>query len=97
MKISSHQQGLLDFLAKNPFISLDQGKLKGFIFPQQVHPLTLEETQVLNKTYNIPGLDSFVISSLHGFTREAEEFSSSQSPQRLYLTRLNPNALLGSI
>jgi len=97
MKVCNHQQGLLDFLAKNPFISLDQGKLKGFIFPQQVHPLTLEETQVLNKTYNIPGLDSFVISSLHGFTREAEEFSSSQSPQRLYLTRLNPNALLGSI
>ena len=94
MKVCSHKQGLLDFLAKNPFISLDQGKLKGLIFPQQDHPLTLEETQALNKTYYIPGIDNLVIASLRGFTREAEEFVSSQSPQRLYLTRLNPDTFL---
>ena len=94
MKVRSRQQGLLDFLAKNPFISLDQGKLKGLIFSQQDHSLTLDEIQALNKTYNIPGIDSFVISSLYGFTQEAEEFASSQSPQRLYLTRLNPDTFL---
>jgi len=94
MKVCSHQQGLLDFLAKNPFISLDHGKLKGLIFHQQDHPLTLEEIQALNKTYYIPGIDSFVISSLHGFTQEAQEFATSQTPQRLYLTRLNQDTFL---
>jgi hypothetical protein len=85
MKTCSHQQQLLDFLIKNPFISIDQGKLKGLIFSQQDHPLTLEEAQTLSRNYFIPGLDNLVITSAYGFTREAEEFASSQSPQRLYL------------
>jgi len=96
MKVCNYQQGLLDFLVKNPFISIDQGKLKGLIFTQQDHPLTLEEVQALVGTYHIPGIDSFVIASVQGFTQEAEEFVSSQSPQRLYLTSLNSNVLFGS-
>jgi hypothetical protein len=93
MKVCNYQKGLLDFLVKNPFISIDQGKLKGLIFTQQDHPLTLDEVQALVGTYHIPGIDSFVIASVQGFTQEAEEFVSSQSPQRLYLTSLNSRAL----
>lgn len=91
IKVCNHQQGLLVFLAKNPFIFIDRGKLKGLIFAQQEHPLTLGEVQALFKTYYIPGIDSFVIASFQGFTQQAEEFASSQSPQRLYLTSLNPD------
>jgi len=97
MKACSHQQELLDFLTKNPFISFDQGKLKGLIFSQQDHPLTIEEIQAFFKAYYIPGIDSFIISSSQGFTQEAEEFASSQSPQRLYLTGLNPDTFFDSI
>jgi hypothetical protein len=91
MNFRNHQQGMLDFLAKNPFVSIDQGKLKGLIFSQQDHPLTVEEIQALLGTYYIPGIDSFVVSSSQGFTQEAEEFASAQSPQRLYLNSLNQN------
>jgi len=96
MKVCNYKQGLLNFLAKNPFISINQGKLKGLIFTQQDHPLTLEEIRALVGTYHIPGIDSFVISSSQGFTQEAEGFASSQSPQRLYLASLNGTTFFGS-
>ena len=86
MKVCNHDHGLTEFLTTNPFITIDQGKLKGILFAQQEHPLTCEEIQSLYRTYYIPGIDSFVVSSSQGFTQEAEEFASSQSPQRLYLT-----------
>ena len=91
MKICNREQGLLDFLVKNPFITIDQGRLKGLIFAQQEHPLTCEEIQSLYRTHYIPGIDRFIISSSQGFTQEAEEFASAQSPHRLSLISLNPN------
>jgi len=91
MKACSHQQELRDFLTKNPFISIDQGKLKGLIFSQQDHPMTVEEIQAFFRSYYIPGIDNLVISSLQGFTQEAEDFASSQSPPRLYLTNQHLN------
>jgi hypothetical protein len=92
MKVCSYRNGLLNFLIRNPLITIDQSKLKGLMFAQQNHPLTLEETEALFRTYYIPGIDNLVISSLQGFTQEAVDFASSQSPQRLYLTSLNPDA-----
>ena len=64
MKVCNHDHGLTEFLATNPFITIDQGKLKGLIFAQQEHPLTCEEIQSLYRTYYIPGIDSFIISLL---------------------------------
>jgi len=37
------------------------------------------------------------MASSHGFTKEAEEFASSQSPQELYLKVLGPDNSCGSI
>lgn len=97
MKICNHQQEVLDFLANNPFVSINEGKLKGLIFSLQDHPLSLNEIQAINKEYFIPGIDKLVITSSRGFTKESEEFTSSQSPQRLHLEGLNSNRMLGSI
>jgi hypothetical protein len=96
MKVCSYQHGLLNFLIKNPLITIDQSKLKGLMFAQQDHPLTLEETQAFFRTYYIPGVDNLVIASVQGFTQEAEEFVSSQSPQRLYLESLKPDTFIGN-
>ncbi len=75
MKVRSNHQGIQNFLEKNPFIFMDQEKLKGLILVDQNHPLTLEEVQSLVKTYSIPGLDCLTILSGQGFTQPAEEFS----------------------
>ena len=45
MKICNYQNGLLEYLARNPFIALDRGKLKAMVFVRQDHPLTIEEIQ----------------------------------------------------
>ena len=63
MKACSRRPELLNFLAKNPFITIDRGKLKGLIFTQQEPTITPEEVQALHRTYSIPGIDSFVIGS----------------------------------
>jgi hypothetical protein len=91
IKVCNYKQDVLDFFMNNPFIALDEGKLKGHLFSQQDHPLTLEEAQALLKNYYIPGLDTLVITSVKGFTRSAEEFASSQSPQRLFLSGMDLN------
>ena len=85
MKIFNFHQGVENFLEKNPFIFIDQEKLKGLILVDQNHPLILEEVQSLVKTYSIPGLDCLVILSDQGFTQQAEEFANSCSTQRLHL------------
>jgi len=85
MKICNFHPGVENFLGKNPFIFIDQRKLKGLILVDQNHPPTLEEVQFLIKTYSIPGLDCLVILSDQGFTQQAEEFANSCSTQRLHL------------
>jgi len=85
MKVCNFHHGVENFLEKNPFIFMDQGKLKGLILVEQDHPPTLEEVQSLVRTYSIPGLDCMVILSDQGFTRQAEEFANSCSTQRLQL------------
>jgi len=39
MKICKVGQGTQDFLAENPFIFIDQDKLKGLILTKENHPL----------------------------------------------------------
>ena len=92
MKICNFHQGVENFLEKNPFIFIDQEKLKGLILVDQNHPLTLEEVQFLVKSYSIPGLDCLVILSDQGFTQQAEEFANSCSTQRLHLTSTKTDA-----
>ena len=89
IKICNYCQGVQNFLEKNPFIFIDQGKLKGLISVEQDDPLTLEEVQSLVKTYSIPGLDCLVILSEQGFTQQAEEFGYSN--QGLHLIGKKPD------
>jgi len=89
MKVCNFQQGVQNFLKNNPFIFIDQEKLKGYILTDQNHPLTLEEVQSLVKTYSIPGLDCLAILSGQGFTQRAEEFSCSN--QELHLISKKPD------
>ena len=90
MKVCNFHQGVRNFLEKNPFIFIDQKKLKGMILVEQNRPLTLEEAQSLIKTYSITGLDCLVILSDQGFTQQAEEFGCSN--HRLHLISTNPDA-----
>ena len=91
MKICNLNQGTRNFLAKNPFIFIDQGKIKGLSLIQHNYPLTLEEVRSLFKTYYIPGVDCLVILSPQGFTQQAEEFSTSHSTQRVHLISMDPD------
>jgi hypothetical protein len=92
MKICNFHQGVETFLEKNPFIFIDQEKLKGLISVNQNHPLILEEVQSLVKTYSTPGLDCLVILSDQGFTQQAEEFANSCSTQRVHLISTKTDA-----
>jgi len=83
MKVCNFHQGVKTFLEKNPFIFVEQEKLKGLILVDQNHPLTLEEAQSLVKTYSIPGLDCLIVLSDQGFTQETKEFGCSN--QKLHL------------
>jgi len=85
IKVCNFHQGVRTLLENNPFIFIDQEKLKGLILVDQNHPLIPEEVQSLVKTYSIPGLDCLVILSDQGFTQRAEEFANSCSTQRLHL------------
>jgi hypothetical protein len=85
MKVCNFHQGVRTLLENNPFIFIDQEKLKGLILVDQNHPLIPEEVQSLVKTYCIPELDCLVILSDQGFTQQAEEFANSCSTQRLHL------------
>jgi hypothetical protein len=89
LKVCDLHHGALEFLAKNPFIFIDQDKLKELILTLQDHPLALREVQSLFKTYYIPGVDCLVIISPKGFTQQAEEFANSHSIQKLHLINMN--------
>jgi hypothetical protein len=89
MKTCNFHQGVQTFLEKNPFIFMDQERLKGLILVDQNHPLTLDEVQSLVKTYSIPGLDCLAILSDQGFTQQAEEFGCSN--QGLHLISKKPD------
>ena len=83
IKICNYCQAVQNFLEKNPFIFIDQGKLKGLILFNKNHPVTLKEVQACVKTYYIPGLDCLVIISHQGFDQEAKEFANSCSMPRV--------------
>lgn len=93
MKICNFNRGAQDFLTKNPFIFIDQGKLKGLILAEQDHPLAREEVQSLFETYYIPGVDCLVVVSPQGFTQQAEEFASSHPIKRLHLVSMQPDTV----
>ena len=87
MKVCNYHQGIQNVLEKNPFIFMDQEKLKGFILVRQSHPLIPEEIQSLFKTYSIVGLDCLVIFSDQGFTQQAEEFGCPNQGLHLISTK----------
>lgn len=91
MKIWNCEKGLLKFLAKNPFVVVQEGILKGLIFSCKENPLTVQDILACYRMYDIHGIDSFDIVSAQGFTQEAKEFAFSQSPQRLYLKCFTSN------
>ena len=91
IKICNLNQGARDFLARNPFIFIDQDKLKGLILTEQNHPLTLGEIQSILKTHYIPGVDCLLVISPKGFTQQAEEYATSQPTQRLHLISMDPD------
>ena len=91
MKVCNFNHGARNLLEKNPFIFLDQRKLKGLILADQNGQLTLEQVQSLVRTYSMPGLDCLVILADQGFTQQAEEFANSCSTQRLQLISKKPD------
>ncbi len=91
MKICNFNRGAQGFLTSNPFIFVNQGKLKGLILAKQDHPLSLEEVQSLFAAYYIPGVDCLVVVSSQGFTQQAEEFASSHPVKRLRLVNMQPD------
>ncbi|GAJ00675.1 unnamed protein product, partial [marine sediment metagenome] len=93
MKVCNFSRGAQDFLTKNPFIFIDQDKLKGLILAEQDYPLSSEEVQSLLKTYHIPGVDYLVIVSPQGFTQQAEKFASSHLIQKLRLVSMQADTV----
>jgi len=85
MKICNVHQGVQSFLEKDPFIFIDQEKLKGLIFIDDAYPLPLEEVESLLMTHSISGLDSLLIVSPKGYTKQAEEFAKAWSTQKVQL------------
>jgi len=94
MKVCNLSQGTQDFMTQNPFIFVNQGKLKGLILANQDHPLTLGEVQSLFKTYYISGMDCLLIVSPPGVTREAERFASSHPIKRIRLVSMQPDTVV---
>jgi len=94
MKICNFHRGVQNFLEKNPFIFIAQEKPMALIVIDQNHPLTLEEVQLLARTYAIPGLHRLVILSDQGFTQETEEFGRSN--QNVHLISKKPEVFFES-
>jgi len=94
MKVCNLNRGAQDFLTKNPFIFINQDKLKGLVLANQNHPLTLGEVQFFFKTYYIPGVDCLVIISPQGITQQAKELASSHPTKRLHLISMEPDTAL---
>jgi len=90
LKVCNVSQGVLDFLVNNPFIFIDQGKLKSLILTRQENPLSLEEVESLEKNHFIPELDALIIISPKGFTKEAEDYATSLPNQKLDLVSMDP-------
>ena len=85
IKICNYCQGVQNFLENNPFVFIDQGKLKGLIFVNNSHEISFKEVQACVKSYAIPGLDCLVIVSDQGFEQEAKEFANSCSTPSVQL------------
>lgn len=83
--IGSFHPGVFSFLANNPFVFIARGKLKGLIFSEKTHALTLEEVQSILKSYSIPGLENLVLLAPNGFTPQAKAFAASQTTSKLEL------------
>jgi len=90
IRICNFHPGVQSFLERNPFVFIDEGKLKGLVLAAQNHPLTLGEVQSFVKSGSIPGLDCLTILSDQGFAQEAVEFSFSH--QGLHLISKKPDA-----
>jgi hypothetical protein len=85
IKICNFSHGVQNLLEENPFIFIDQRKLKRLILVKNKHNLSLKEAQACIKTYSVPGLDCLVIVSDQGFDQEAKEFANSCSTPRVQL------------
>ncbi len=89
LKVFNPSQGVKAFLANNPFVFIDRGKMKGFVLIQKNDPLTPGEVRSLFKKYYISGLDCLIINSPQGFTSSARETAAIEFPQTLYLTEMD--------
>ena len=87
IKVCNNMNGQFDFLENNPFICIDGGKLKSFIFSQQPSPLKTDYIQNSIKKFNIPGSKVLLFSSLSGFTQDAKDFASLQTSPKIELRR----------
>jgi hypothetical protein len=86
IKVCNYCQGVKNFLEKNPFIFINQGKLMGLVFVGKPHELSYDEVQSCVKTHSIPGLDYLVIVSDQGFEQKAKEFADSCLTPKILLT-----------
>ena len=85
IKIYNFSHGVQNLFVENPFIFIDQRKLKRLILVKNKNSLSLKEAQSCIKTYSVPGLDCLVIVSDQGFEQEAKEFANSCSTPKVQL------------
>jgi folate-dependent phosphoribosylglycinamide formyltransferase PurN len=94
LKICNFSSGVRNFLADNPFIYLDQNKLKSAIIAKQNHTMTAKEVRAIIKSNSLGGLDCLMIISFGGFTEQATAFFSGSSNHRIRLICTNEEIFL---
>lgn len=97
LRVCNLDRGARDFLANNPFIFSDHGRLKGLILDWRGHPLAPGEVQSLYESQYLPELEHLIVLSPEGFSREAEEYAVSQTGKKLRLVNTEPEKFLKNL
>jgi len=82
------EKGVRSFLEGNPFIFFDRQRLKGVVFVDREHPVTIGEAENIFRQYYAPGMTSLLVVSTSGFDRRkrskiACEIEECQIPDSL--------------
>jgi hypothetical protein len=85
LKIANFNKGVEDFFENNPFIFLDDEKLKALTIMGHEHPFTPRDL----KTFYISGMHTVVIISKAEITNQTYEFADSQPDDKPILEQID--------